>query len=71
MTNQTLVRIDTLIRARAIYSLDRGQSVHRSLAIRDDRIVGLSPDPAGFDAERGSATSTLDVHLPALRFAAL
>src|SRR5215471_12925496 len=54
-------RVDTLIRARAIYPLAADRSVYRALAIGGERIVGVSPDRDGFDSDRASGTSLIDV----------
>jgi predicted amidohydrolase YtcJ len=62
VTTQT--QLDTVIRARAIYSLAPDRTVHRALAIRGNRIFDASSDPARFDAESAPGTSVLD--LPSL-----
>jgi hypothetical protein len=40
---------DLLIRAAAVHTLVPGQAPQRALAVRGDRIFGLSADPDGLD----------------------
>jgi hypothetical protein len=49
MDSQFAERIDTLIRAAAVYSMAPDRAVYRSIASHDDRIVALSPTPDGVD----------------------
>lgn len=54
------VSADFVIRAREIHTLADGLDPQRSLAIRGDRIVELSPDSAGVDAWIGPDTRVID-----------
>ena len=47
MDSQFAERIETLIRAAAVYSMAPDRAVYRSIASHDDGIVALSPTPDG------------------------
>lgn len=52
---------DLLIRAGAIYSMAHGGAVYQALALRDEWIVAVSPDPHGLDGLISADTHVLDV----------
>jgi predicted amidohydrolase YtcJ len=51
---------DLLIRAAAIYSMSQDRAVYQAIAIRDEWIVAISPDPHGLDGLIGADTHVLD-----------
>jgi predicted amidohydrolase YtcJ len=55
---------DLIIKAGAIYSMDEGRAVYRSVALRDEWIVAASEDPDGLDGLRTGSTRI--IHEPRL-----
>jgi predicted amidohydrolase YtcJ len=51
---------DQVIRAGAIYSMAEHSAVYRAMAIRDEWIVAVSPDPHGLDALIANGTHVVD-----------
>ncbi len=51
---------DLLIRAGAIYSIAQNRAVYQAIAIRDEWIVAVSPDPHGLDGLIGAETRVLN-----------
>lgn len=51
---------DILVRAKSIFTLQEGQSVYRSLAVRGDRIWALSENSKGLNSSIGPETKVID-----------
>lgn len=51
---------DRLIRAQAIHSMDENRAIYRAMALRDEWIVAVSPDPHGLDGLISPGTQVLD-----------